>query len=702
MNPRVGFLGDVNGDGRADLIVSTQIQGAGFRIAALLNTGNGSFQPALMTESTQTVTGAAFADLNNDGKLDLIAAFCCGNVSNIVYRLSNGNGTFQSEVPWQPWSSLAMIYRDVNEDGKPDLISISPGTASFLHVAPNTAGAAPLCTFDVSYRVLLSSGAENQFAGRLTAPGSSCSWTAQSSVPWLSITPQSGSGSTDYTITVQSNTTGGQRVGSVTIGRQAITVTQAVAVPCGYAINTSSLSVGAAGANIDVSINASCSWSITSLPAWITVQSPVSKSGSGNGVIQLNIAANPGPARRAVVAIGPVPLPVLQTGTTPIGSTRFVPLAPCRLMETRAAYNFEGRTGAFGPPGLTASERRTLPIPQSSVCNVPASAKAYVLNVTVIPTAGGVGFVKLFPAGSPYPAFHSVSSPDGQIVANSNIVAGGINGSIEVSTSDAADLLIDIAGYYTDEAPTGLLYYPLTPCRVIDTRALYRPQPGTFGPPSMAARETRKFRFPATPYCTIPQAAAYSFTITAVPPSPLAYLTAWPDGSSQPNVSSINSFAGRVLANSVIIPAGSDGTIDFFAYDATDFIVDINGYFAPDNGTTGLHYFPVQQCIAGETSGRGNESTWTINIPSSGCPGIPSNAQAYALNVTAFPAGYPMPFLTAYPTGQPQPNTSILNAFQGQTVTNSAIIPAGTGGAVNIYVYRHTAVTVGVSGYFGR
>ncbi|MBI4904126.1 MAG: hypothetical protein HY820_10855 [Acidobacteria bacterium] len=61
-----------------------------------------------------------------------------------------------------------------------------------------------------------------------------------------------------------------------------------------------------------------------------------------------------------------------------------------------------------------------------------------------------------------------------------------------------------------------------------------------------------------------------------------------------------------------------------------------------------------------------------------------------------------MPVITAYPTGQPQPNTSILNAFQGQTVTNSAIVPAGTNGSVNIYPYRQTHVIVEVSGYFGR
>jgi hypothetical protein len=61
-----------------------------------------------------------------------------------------------------------------------------------------------------------------------------------------------------------------------------------------------------------------------------------------------------------------------------------------------------------------------------------------------------------------------------------------------------------------------------------------------------------------------------------------------------------------------------------------------------------------------------------------------------------------MPFLTAWPTNQAQPNASVLNAFQGQTVTNGAIIPAGLNGSIDLYVYRQTAVAVEISGFFAR
>ncbi|MBI4905775.1 MAG: hypothetical protein HY820_19230 [Acidobacteria bacterium] len=141
--------------------------------------------------------------------------------------------------------------------------------------------------------------------------------------------------------------------------------------------------------------------------------------------------------------------------------------------------------------------------------------------------------------------------------------------------------------------------------------------------------------------------------------------------------------------------------------DATDLLVDINGYYAADNGQRGLFYFPVKQCRAGNSTTSGgpyaDETARTIHIPTAaGCSGIPATAQGCAINVTALPNGNPMPFLTAYPTGQPRPNASILNAFQGQVVSSGAIVRAGTGGAIDVFAHRRTDVVVEVSGYFGR
>lgn len=401
----------------------------------------------------------------------------------------------------------------------------------------------------------------------------------------------------------------------------------------------------------------------------------------------------------------------LQPAIPTVG-LRFVSTAPCRVMETRPDYNFEGRTGSFGPPFLQAGETRTLNLSQSNVCSIPASAKAYVLNVTLIPR-GPADFVTVWPGGETRPNFYTVRSPDGNIVANSAIVASGAQNQIQVYTSDSVDMVMDISGYFTDQPAAGsLAYYPLTPCRVIETRADYRTPAGPYGPPSFDARQTRRFRFPGNPYCTVPAgAAAYSVTITVVPPGPLQFLTAWPAGGPQPNISNINSPSGRVLANNIILPASSDGSVDIFAFDRTDVLVDITGYFAPDDGQNGLFYYPVRQCRAVDTQLAagpfggpifGDEVTRSYQLPSSGCVGVSSSARAYSIHATAIPNTNPMPFLTAYPTGQARPNASILNAFQGQTVTNSAIVPAGTNGSIDVYAFRRTHLVIDVVGYFGR
>lgn len=540
---------------------------------------------------------------------------------------------------------------------------------------------------------------------------SGCSWNAQVSDPsWMTLSgTSSGSGSGSFVVVVAPNTGTSTRTGSVSAGGITATILQQAST-CSYTLSSSGTSVGAAGRSdsVTVTANAGCTWTASSPVSWVVITGGA--SGSGNGSVGFSVLANPGTSSRAAtLTIAGRSFEITQAGTDIGQQTEgltFVSLPPCRILETRQEYNFEGRTGVFGPPFLTRGETRTLPMNGSNVCPIPTSARAYVVNVTLVPR-GSVDFVTLWAAGESRPNVWSIRSPDGNIVANSAIVKAGSGGAISLYVSDNTDVLIDVAGYYTNNtAVSNLVYYPLTPCRVVDTRIDYR-LPGPFGPPSMATRETRRFRFPTSP-CTVPQgASAYSMTITAVPQGALQFLTAWPAGGPQPNVSSINSPAGRVLANSVILPASADGSIDVFAFNQTDFIIDINGYFAPDDGVNGQFYFPITQCRASDSTVSGgiytDNTVRTISIPTAaGCTGIPVSARGYALNVTALPSGSPMPFVTAYPTGQNRPNASILNAFEGQIVTNSAIIPAGAGGAIDVYAYRRTHLVVEVSGYFGR
>jgi hypothetical protein len=78
-----------------------------------------------------------------------------------------------------------------------------------------------------------------------------------------------------------------------------------------------------------------------------------------------------------------------------------------------------------------------------------------------------------------------------------------------------------------------------------------------------------------------PAAQAYSLNITVVPQGVLSYLTTWPTGGAQPLVSTLNAFAGQVVANAAIVPAGTGGSIEVYVTNTTDLVIDTNGYFGP-------------------------------------------------------------------------------------------------------------------------
>jgi hypothetical protein len=86
-------------------------------------------------------------------------------------------------------------------------------------------------------------------------------------------------------------------------------------------------------------------------------------------------------------------------------------------------------------------------------------------------------------------------------------------------------------------------------------------------------------------------------------------------------------------------------------------------------------------------------------VPSSVC-NLPATAEAYSLNVTVVPSTDSLDYLTTWPTGQTMPNASTLNSWTGTVVANAALVPAGTGGAISIYVSDPANVLFDIGGYF--
>jgi hypothetical protein len=297
-----------------------------------------------------------------------------------------------------------------------------------------------------------------------------------------------------------------------------------------------------------------------------------------------------------------------------------------------------------------------------------------------------------------------MNSWDGSVLANAAIVPAGAAGAINSFATDATELIIDINGYFRPPSSGTLQFFPLRPCRVVDTRNAI----GTLGGPAIAGLGSRSFPISAGT-CAVPStAAAYSLNVTVVPHESVGFLSAWPTGQAQPLVSTLNSLDGTVLANAAIVPAGAGGAVSFYAAGTTDVVLDINGYFAPP-GPGGLNFYALPPCrlvdtrnATGPIGGPGLSAGIARTFPllASSC-GLPSSAAAYSLNMTVVPSGG-LGFLSAWPTGLPQPLGSILNAPKGLVVANAVLVSAGLNGAVDVFATNATQLIIDANGYFAQ
>src|ERR1019366_5059300 len=251
------------------------------------------------------------------------------------------------------------------------------------------------------------------------------------------------------------------------------------------------------------------------------------------------------------------------------GSTlAFYPLPPCRVADTRHS----GYPQGLGPPSLTGGQERAFPILNATNCNIPSSAAAYSLNFTVVPH-GGLGYLTVWPTGQTRPTVSTLNDIGGQIIANAAIVVAGVSGNVSVYPTNDTDLAIDIDGYFAAAGQGGLSLFGVQPCRVIDTRHVSSGQPftGTLSPPVDVLNSA----------CGISSLAqAYVFNATVVPVGSLGYLTLWPDGATQPLVSTLNAQDGSITNNMAIVPS-TNGKVDAYANGITQLILDISSYFAP-------------------------------------------------------------------------------------------------------------------------
>jgi hypothetical protein len=125
-------IGDLNGDGKADLATADRNQR---RVSVLLNKGNGTFGARHDYGVGNSPESVAIGDLNGDGTGDLVAANCKATTVSVL--LNRGNGRFQPKVDYSTGGhACSVAIGDLDGDGKPDLattgsVLLNRGDGSF-------------------------------------------------------------------------------------------------------------------------------------------------------------------------------------------------------------------------------------------------------------------------------------------------------------------------------------------------------------------------------------------------------------------------------------------------------------------------------------------------------------------------------------------------------------------------------------------
>jgi hypothetical protein len=287
---------------------------------------------------------------------------------------------------------------------------------------------------------------------------------------------------------------------------------------------------------------------------------------------------------------------------------------------------------------------------------------------------------------------------------------------------------------------TGTLH-PLAPTRVLDTRTgnghaitPVRAGDGRSSSPSATVRaaeaSNHEFVVAGRGGVAATGASAVLLNVTATGPSDDGYLTVypklprgsrtpgnldevWDDQSSfvpgYPTSSNLNFRTGEVVPNLVLAPVGAGGKVRLNSFAGTvDVVADVVGWFDRGGGL-GDGFTPVTPARlldtrdgTGGIGGRFGSGTMRT-LPVAGQGGVPADATAAVLNVTAVDPSGPG-YVTVWPAGQPMPLASSLNTDSGRTRPNLVVAKLGAGAAVSLFDYDAvggTDLVVDVVGYFG-
>ncbi|HWL42749.1 MAG TPA: S8 family serine peptidase [Ilumatobacter sp.] len=373
-----------------------------------------------------------------------------------------------------------------------------------------------------------------------------------------------------------------------------------------------------------------------------------------------------------------LPAPKLSPLAAAGVASRYVPLTPTRLLDTRSSGG-----------ALAGGETRTVVV--AGRAGVPAEGVTAVAVNAVSVDAGGPGYLQLLPTGQAAAGSYSNINTDAaaQTRANFAIVPLGNGGSIGVHASGSTHVVLDVLGYFTalgDSATAGRFVELATPQRALDTRV-------GEGAAPMQAGSRRSVPMPAG--IDPAQVTALVVTVTGTGVTQPGWVQAYPTGSTGlvGTTSTLNLAAGETVANLAIVPVGTAGSTtgisvasQFAAGGQADVVVDVVGYItsgAAPASSSG-RFVAVAPARAFDSRHTGGALGDHAGVDVAG-PAVPASASAVVWN-TAIVAATRAGYARVWAAGAPEPSTSALNWSRPGETRAVAAISRVTGGSSRFLV----------------
>jgi hypothetical protein len=392
--------------------------------------------------------------------------------------------------------------------------------------------------------------------------------------------------------------------------------------------------------------------------------------GSNGGTVTWSFSIDPTAPLAQPSADVPDTAPASPTST-------FEPVTPNRFADSRAGLRVVR---------LAANRPTTIDMAASDVTAVSA-------NFTV-DRPNGTGYLTVYNCTSNVPIVSTLNYLDGAAVPNQAVVPLD-RGRLCLYSPVDTEIIIDVNGWFR-ATNDGNRFVPTSPARLVDTRANAAPLRGG---------EIRAFRVEGVAGGAPSSATAVALNVTALSPSNFGYLSVFPCDRPATDVSNVNFRPAENRPNSALVPTAADGTVCVVSTVDTGLVIDIFGYFTTGAGLRFTSLNPVRLLDTRSIFAELNQATTggrlapgqVVELAVAGSRGVPSNAKAVSVNVTAAEpatAG----FVTAYPCGA-VPGVSNLNTDPWTpAIANGAMVKLDADGSLCLYTDHAVHVIVDING----